>query len=499
MAAAAGEGASGEPELVSIPATPQGLSTPEGAATPTGTRAGKQQQHSGAATPARRVVEGLRGYLEEVGHLTRLDPRDAWLPVTESRGGNARYAAFHSLNAGLGFQALLLPLAFPALGWSWGIISLIIAYFWQLYTLWLLVKLHEAVPGRRYNRYVELAQAAFGEKLGLWLALFPTIYLSAGTATALILVGGETMKLFFQIVCGPLCSPSPISTVEWYLVFTSLAVVLSQLPNLNSIAGLSLIGGATAIMYCTMSWVLSVSQPRPPTISYEPVGSTSFGTSLFSTLSALGIIAFAFRGHNLSLEIQATMPSTFKHPAHVPMWRGAKVAYLLIAMCLFPVAMPQGGMLTALYAFHSHDIPRGILATTFLLVVLNCLSSFQIYSMPVFDSFEAYYTGRTNRPCSAWVRSGFRVFYGFLSLFISVALPFLSSLAGLLGGLTLPVTFAYPCFMWIRIKKPERFTVTWYLNWSLGLLGTAFSLAFSLGGIWSIINSGMKFKFFKPT
>lgn len=36
---------------------------------------------------------------------------------------------------------------------------------------------------------------------------------------------------------------------------------------------------------------------------------------------------------------QATMPSTFKHPAHVPMWRGAKVAYLLIAMCLFPVAI----------------------------------------------------------------------------------------------------------------------------------------------------------------
>ncbi|KAG6515834.1 hypothetical protein ZIOFF_026268 [Zingiber officinale] len=37
--------------------------------------------------------------------------------------------------------------------------------------------------------------------------------------------------------------------------------------------------------------------------------------------------------------VQATMPSIFKHPAHVPMWRGAKVAYLLIAMCLFPIAI----------------------------------------------------------------------------------------------------------------------------------------------------------------
>ncbi|CAL9063037.1 unnamed protein product [Musa banksii] len=528
-----------ESELVSIPATPRGVSTPE-TVTPTGLRsprppggasvagvAGSNSAKSWTPTPAmisprflspsissavgtpmKRVLVNLRGYLEEVGHLTKLNPQDAWLPITESRNGNAHYAAFHNLNAGIGFQALLLPVAFAFLGWSWGIVALTIAYFWQLYTLWILVKLHEAMPGRRYNRYVELAQAAFGERLGVWLALFPTVYLSAGTATALILIGGETMKMFFQIVCGPLCSSNPLSTVEWYLVFTILCIVLSQLPNLNSIAGLSLIGAVTAITYATMAWLLSVSQERPPSISYQPMASPSFGAAAFSILNALGIIAFAFRGHNLTLEIQATMPSTFKHPAHVPMWRGAKVAYLLIAMCLFPIAiggfwaygdlMPAGGMLNALYAFHSHDIPRGLLATTFLLVVFNCLSSFQIYSMPVFDSFEAGYTSRTNRPCSVWVRSGFRVFYGFISFFIGVALPFLSSLAGLLGGLTLPVTFAYPCFMWIRIKKPERFSFNWYLNWSLGIMGIAFSLAFSMGGVWSMVNSGLKLKFFKP-
>ncbi|XP_065849762.1 lysine histidine transporter-like 8 isoform X3 [Euphorbia lathyris] len=80
-----------------------------------------------------------------------------------------------------------------------------------------------------------------GERLGVWLALFPTVYLSVGTPTALILIGGETMKLF--------------------------------------------------------------------------------------------------RGHYLAMEIQATMPSTFKHPAHVPMWKGAKVAYFFIAMCVFPIAI----------------------------------------------------------------------------------------------------------------------------------------------------------------
>ncbi|KAL6509810.1 Lysine histidine transporter-like 8 [Orobanche gracilis] len=519
-----------ETELISIPATPR-ASTPE-ILTPSGQRSprgGTRDAPPGTAkswtptsfvsprflspigTPMKRVLVNMKGYLEEVGHLTKLNPQDAWLPITESRNGNAHYAAFHNLNAGVGFQALILPVAFSFLGWSWGIISLIIAYVWQLYTLWILVQLHEAVPGKRYNRYVELAQAAFGERLGVWLALFPTVYLSAGTATALILVGGETMKLFFRILCGPLCSSNPLTTVEWYLVFTLLCIVLSQLPNLNSIAGLSLVGAVTAITYSTMVWVLSVSQQRPPTLSYQPITMPTETASVFSVLNALGIVAFAFRGHNLVLEIQvcdATMPSTFKKPAHVPMWRGAKVAYVFIAMCLFPVAiggywaygnlMPSGGILNALFGFHSRDIPRGLLAMPFLLVVFNCLSSFQIYSMPVFDSFEASYTSRTNRPCSIWVRSGFRVFYGFVSLLIGVALPFLSSLAGLLGGLTLPVTFAYPCFMWVLIKKPVKYSFNWYVNWILGWLGVAFSLAFSIGGIWSMVSNGLKLKFFKP-
>lgn len=140
--------------------------------------------------------------------------------------------------------------------------------------------------------------------------------------------------------------------------------MLSQLPNLNSIAGLSLIGAITAITYSTMVWVLSISQERPSSISYEPVSIPSFSASAFTALNALGIVAYAFRGHNLAMEIQvvfgyvifwfelflmglvvflfcfqATMPSTFKNPAHVPMWRGAKVAYFFIALCVFPVAI----------------------------------------------------------------------------------------------------------------------------------------------------------------
>ena len=33
------------------------------------------------------------------------------------------------------------------------------------------------------------------------------------------------------------------------------------------------------------------------------------------------------------------MPSTLKHPSHVPMWKGVKFAYVIVAFCLYPVAI----------------------------------------------------------------------------------------------------------------------------------------------------------------
>ncbi len=69
------------------------------------------------ASPMKKAIISMQGYLEEVGHFTKLDPQDAWLPITESRNGNAYYSAFHTLCSGIGVQALVLPLAFTTLGW----------------------------------------------------------------------------------------------------------------------------------------------------------------------------------------------------------------------------------------------------------------------------------------------------------------------------------------------------------------------------------------------
>ncbi|KAK6159625.1 hypothetical protein DH2020_006939 [Rehmannia glutinosa] len=297
------------------------------------------------------------------------------------------------------------------------------------------------------------------ERLANILAAFPIINLSAGTCVALIVIGGSTSRMFYQTLCGAACTSQPLTTVEWYLVFTCAAVLLSQLPNLNSIAGVSLVGSLTAVGYCTAIWVVSVSEGRLPNVSYNPVRSGSEIGRIFDVLNALGIIAFAFRGHNLILEIQI--------PAN-------------------------GGMLTALYAFHSRDVARSVLGLISLFVIVNALSSFQIYGMPMFDDIESKYTRRFKKPCPWWLRAIIRAVFGFMCFFIAVAVPFLGSVAGLIGGISLPVTLAYPCFMWLKMKKPKIYSPTWWLNWGLGLLGMGLSGILVAAGVYVVIDTGVQ-------
>ncbi|XP_047325162.1 lysine histidine transporter-like 8 [Impatiens glandulifera] len=469
-----------------------------------------------ADSPVLKAVRSMRMYLEEVG-LPKLNPQEAWLPITESRNGNAYYAAFHTLSSGIGIPALLLPIAFTALGWIWGIFSLCLAFIWQLYTLWLLIQLHEPIPGAavRYSRYLQLSMAAFGEKKGKLMALFPIMYLSGGTCVTLIIIGGGTLKIFFDVICGGAASCDNLhhrlSTLEWYIVFTCAAILLAQHPNLNSIAGVSLIGAFSAVTFCTLIWVVSVLKDRPAGVTYGllPDSTISEVGRFRKVLNALGIIAFAFRGHNLVLEIQGTMPSSSLKPSRVPMWKGVKFSYLIIGMCLFPLAIggywsygqlvpSEGGMLIALVKYHKQDTSRLILGLASLLIVVHSLMSFQIYAMVVFDNLEMRYTSRKQKACPWWVRTGLRLLFGGFGLFISVAVPFLPSLAGLIGGVALPVTMAYPCLMWVMMKKPDRFNGMWWFNWGLGGFGILLSVLVLCGAIWTIVADGIDVHFFKP-
>ncbi|XP_027087871.1 lysine histidine transporter-like 8 [Coffea arabica] len=447
------------------------------------------------------------------------DHPDDWLPITQSRRGNAFTAAFHLLCSGIGIQALLLPVAFVPLGWAWGTLCLTLVFAWQLYTTWLLVHLHEPGPagaaGTRCSRYVVLSIIAFGPKLGKLLAIFPTMYLSGGTCVVIIITGGGIMELLYKLICGddPKCSSDTVLTgAAWFFfVFVCLAILVSQFfPSLHSLAPVSLIGSMALATYFSMLWTLSIREGRPGGVSYEPSkAAASEMPRIRGIINALGIIALTFKGHNLILEIQGTIPTDPQHPSRHGMWRGVTASYLLIAVLLFPLAiggywaygnmMPAKGILNALSTSLKHQrTSKSVMATIYVIMLVHLFSAFQIYGMPVFDNLERIYVSKRNQACPRWVRSAIRVFFGGLTYFIAMAFPFLGSLGPFIGAITLPLTLAYPCFMWLAIKKPKVLSSMWCLNFGLGSLGLVMSFLLAAAALWSLVVDGLDANFFKP-
>lgn len=114
------------------------------------------------------------------------------------------------------------------------------------------------------------------------------------------------MKLFYQLMCDDCSSRHPLTTTEWFLVFICLAILVSLFcPDLHSVSLVSFLGAIMAVSYCTTLWILFVAKGRTEDTVYDPskVVASEAGRAR-SILNALGIVAVAFRGHNVVLEIQ---------------------------------------------------------------------------------------------------------------------------------------------------------------------------------------------------
>ncbi|KAG6424789.1 hypothetical protein SASPL_115209 [Salvia splendens] len=310
---------------------------------------------------------------------------DDWLPITSSRNAKWWYSAFHNVTAMVGAGVLGLPFAMSELGWGPGVAVMVISWIITFYTLWQMVEMHEMVPGKRFDRYHELGQHAFGEKLGLYIVVPQQLIVEVGVDIVYMVTGGKSLQKFHDVVCGDNCKS--IKLTYFIMIFASVHFVLSHLPNLNAISGVSL---AAAVIYSTIAWGAAVKKGVQPNVQYGYKATTTAGT-VFNFFSALGEVAFAYAGHNVVLEIQATIPSTPEKPSKGPMWKGVIVAYIVVALCYFPVAFIGYWMFGNEVSDNiliSLNKPHWLIAMANIFVVIHVIGSYQIYAMPVFDMLE---------------------------------------------------------------------------------------------------------------
>lgn len=141
--------------------------------------------------------------------------------------------------------------------------------------------------------------------------------------------------------------------------------------------------------YSTIGWVASLDKGVQPDVQYTPRASTCTG-EIFNFFSALGDVAFAFAGHNVVLEIQATIPSTPEKPSKKPMWKGVIAAYVVVALCYFPVAFigywvfgnkVEDNVLISLQK------PRWLVAVANMFVVIHVIGSYQVHGVHLLQFF----------------------------------------------------------------------------------------------------------------
>lgn len=125
-----------------------------------------------------------------------------------------------------------------------GVAVLVISWIVTLYTLWQMVQMHEMIPGKRFDRYHELGQQAFGEKLGLYIVVPQQLIVEVSVNIIYMVTGGKSLQKFHDTVCDD-CKK--IKLTYFIMIFASVHFVLSHLPNFNSISWVSLVAAIMSL------------------------------------------------------------------------------------------------------------------------------------------------------------------------------------------------------------------------------------------------------------
>ncbi|XP_016434983.1 lysine histidine transporter 1 isoform X2 [Nicotiana tabacum] len=378
-----------------------------------------------------------------------------------------------------------------------GVAVLVISWIITFYTLWQMVEMHEMVPGKRFDRYHELGQHAFGKKLGLWIIVPQQLIVEVGVDIVYMVTGGQSLQKFYDLVCKKDCKD--IKLTYFIMIFASVHFVISHLPDFNSIVGVSLAAAVMSLSYSTIAWGASVKKGVVPDVEYGYKAKSTAGT-IFNFFSALGDVAFAYAGHNVVLEIQATIPSTPEKPSKGPMWKGVIVAYIIVAFCYFPVALIgywMFGNQVKDNILKTLEKPTWLIAMANLFVVIHVIGSYQIYAMPVFDMIETVLVRKLKFKPSWMLRFVTRNIYVAFTMFVGITFPFFNGLLGFFGGFAFaPTTYFLPCIMWLAICKPKKFSLSWIINWICIILGVLLMVIAPIGGLRSIIMQAKGYKFY---
>ncbi|GBF95712.1 lysine histidine transporter 1-like [Raphidocelis subcapitata] len=296
--------------------------------------------------------------------------------------------------------------------------------------------------------------------------------------------------------------------------FGAAQVLLSQLPEYTHLGWVSAFGALMSIGYCAIATGLAAAyrvQGGGPAASY--VSSTLTEPSpvkrVINIFAAMSTVLFAYGGHNIALEIQATLP---RPPTVQRMMRGVNIAFVITGVLYFSVAISgyaaTGAATGDNIVLSLSNGPAWLRALARAMVVVHVLAAYQVYTHPVFDWVESAAGRAAARAGCAPLASAFSygswpsrlllrtAHVGFTTL-VAIIIPFFGELMALIGAVAItPTTYFLPPLLWLILNKPHRFGLEWWVNICLVAVTGVIGLMGTISATWLIVSHATTYQFF---
>ncbi|XP_059317894.1 proline transporter 2-like [Lycium ferocissimum] len=375
---------------------------------------------------------------------------DSWFQVgvVLSTGINSAYA--------LGYAGTIMV----PLGWTGGVIGLVLSTLISLYASVLIAKIHE-YGGKRHIRYRDLAGFMYGRAayVIVWASQYANLFL---INIGFIILGGQALKAFYLLF-----KDDDRMKLAYFIAIAGFACVLFAIavPTLSSLRIWLAVSSVFSLVYLTIAFALALRDGiNAPPRDYSIPGSKI--NRLFTTVGAAANLVFVFNTGMIP-EIQATVRAPVVNNM-------LKALYFQFSLGSVPVHAVTYvgywayGSSSSSYLLNNVSGPVWVKALANITAFLQAIIALHIFASPTYEFLDTKYgiKGSAVAVRSLAFRTLVRGGYLALTTFLSALLPFLGDFMSLTGAISsIPLTFILPNHMYIIAmkKKLSSLQKSWHM------------------------------------
>ncbi|KAJ4772113.1 Transmembrane amino acid transporter family protein [Rhynchospora pubera] len=374
------------------------------------------------------------------------------------------HCGYHLTTAIVATALLSLPLAFASIGWTAGVVCLVLGTVVSFYSYNLIshVLEHHAQIGRRQLRFRDMANDLLGRSgWGRYYVGPIQFAVCFGTVVGSILLAGQSLKAIYLIAY-------PDGTIKLYvfiIIFGALSLVLAQMPSFHSLRHVNLVSLVLCLIYSLCATVGSIyagHSNKAPSRDYSILGSSTQHT--FGVFNAISIIAATF-GNGIGTGHSET---SRKAPSSATSWSTATISF------------PCGSFTSPTFSPSFSSLP-----------LLPCTCNPQMICWNA-DATKGQFSARNVIPRILLRSAAIATATTFAAM-----LPFFGDINAILGAFGfLPLDFVLPSIFYNITFKPSRHSLVFWINTLLIGVFATLTLLGSISAVRQIVLDAKNYKLF---